>query len=433
MYRPSLMFAFSAVFLFVTATPARSEDWPQWRGPGRDGVWSETGLIQSFDSEKVPLLWETEIGPGYNGPTVAGGKVFAMDRQTEPIESERVLCFDADTGKPVWKFEYECVYQVDYPLGPRASVTLDEGRAYALGTMGHLHCLDTETGAPVFHKHLMEDYEIDLPIWGIAASPLIHKDLVILHIGGKENACVVALDKKTGEESWRALREKASYSSPILIEQAGEKVLVVWTGESLSGLSPDTGKVHWSIPFPPSRMVLNVATPVQHQGHVFVSAFYDGSMLVRLGEEELTAEVVWKRAGKNERNTDSLHSIIGTPYLKGDYIYGNDSYGELRCLELLTGERVWENLTAVANTRWGTIHFVENGDREVLFNEHGDLIFARLSPEGYEEIDRAHLIDPTSDPRGREGKVAWSHPAYAGGRVYARNDTRIVCADLSAD
>jgi outer membrane protein assembly factor BamB len=180
-------------------------------------------------------------------------------------------------------------------------------------------------------------------------------------------------------------------------------------------------------------MVLNVATPVFDTDRVFVSAFYDGSLLMQLSPDSLTAKEIWRRKGINENKTDSLHCIISTPILEGDFIYGVDSYGQLRCLDASTGDRIWEDLTAVSNVRWGNIHFVRNGDRWFMFNEHGELIIGQLSPEGFTEIDRTSVLEATSDPRGREGKVAWSHPAYAGGRVYARNDTRIVCADLSAD
>lgn len=417
----------------VFGVPAAADDWPQWRGPTRDGVWKEAGIVQSFEADTLARKWSVPIGPGYNGPTVADGRVYVMDRQTQPTERERVLCLDWETGATVWEHGYDCAYQVDYDLGPRASVTIDDGRAYSLGTMGHFHCFDAATGEVFFARDLNTEYSIDMPIWGIAASPLIHKDLVILMVGGANGACLVAFDKKTGDEMWRALNEKASYSSPILIEQAGRPVLVAWTGESLSGLDPQTGEVYWSEPFRPSRMVLNVATPVFDSNRVFVSAFYDGSLLMKLASDGLTAEAVWRRKGINERNTDSLHSIISTPILEGDHIYGVDSHGELRCLEAATGDRVWEDLSAVANVRWGNIHFVRNGNRWFLFNEHGELLIGTLSPEGFKEIDRTRVLEPTSDSRNRPERVCWSHPAFAYKHLFARNDKELVCASLAAE
>jgi outer membrane protein assembly factor BamB len=143
-------------------------------------------------------------------------------------------------------------------------------------------------------------------------------------------------------------------------------------------------------------------------------------------------EKVWERRGQNERSTDALHSIISTPIILGEHIYGVDSYGELRCLDAKTGERVWESDKAVPRARWATIHFVKNGDRVWMFNERGELIISRLSPQGYEEISRAHLIKPTMGQLPERGGVCWSHPAFAGGHVFARNDEELVCASLKA-
>ena len=418
---------------FLYSNVGHSSDWPQWRGPNRDGVWNETGLLESFPSDKLEHKWSVPIGPGYSGPTVADGRVYVMDRQTDPKEVERVLCFDWETGNPLWTHTYDCPYKVDFPLGPRASVTIDDGLAYSFGTMGHFHCLDAENGTVVWSKDLNTEYTINLPIWGLSASPIVFEDLVVAQIGGANGACLVAFDKKSGAERWRALDEDASYSSPILIRQASQPVLVCWTGRSLSGLDPKTGKVHWALPAKPTKMVINIATPITDGKRLFVSCFYDGSILVNLHQDKLAVDEVWRRRGINENKTDSLHAIISTPYLKGDYIYGVDSYGELRCLEAATGDRVWEDLTAVGNVRWGTIHMVENGDRMWMFNEDGDLIIGKLSPDGFTEIDRAKLLEPTSERNYNPGRVCWSHPAYAYKHIFARNDQELVCASLAAE
>ena len=151
--------------------------------------------------------------------------------------------------------------------------------------------------------------------------------------------------------------------------------------------------------------------------------------MVKLSHDTLDAEDVWRRRGKNERYTDALHSIISTPLFQGDYIYGVDSYGELRCLKKMTGDRVWEDLTAVANTRWGNIHFVKNSDRIWMFNEAGELIISKLSPDGFHEISRAKIIAPTTDRPA--GKVSWSHPAYAYKHIFVRNDKELLCVNLA--
>jgi outer membrane protein assembly factor BamB len=423
-----------SIFLVATNVPSAADDWPQWRGPGRDGVWHETGLIDKFPQPRIELRWRAAIGSGYCGPTVAEGRVYVMDRVEEPADMERVHAFDWQTGRNLWTFAYECSYTtVKYPAGPRASVSIDDGRAYALGSRGHFHCLDAASGKFLWKKTPGEDYDIQAPIWGVAAAPLVDGPLVIVQLGAAGGACLVALDKKTGEERWRALDDRASYSAPIIIEQAGRRVLVAWTGDHVAGLDPASGEVFWTYPFEPAKMVINVPTPVVQGDRLFVTAFYDGSLMLRLDQSQMAVEKVWRGRGFSERQTDALHSMISTPYFEGDYVYGVDSYGELRCLEAGTGDRVWEDRTAVPGNRWATIHMVRNGKRIWMFNERGELIIARLSPAGFEEISRAKLIDPTmAQLRQRDG-VCWSHPAYAHRHVFARNDKELVCAGLAEE
>lgn len=414
------------------ACAATAEDWPQWRGPKRDGVWRETGIVTKLPPGKIPRRWEAPIGAGYCGPTVADGRVFVMDRVDMPKQIERTHAFDAMTGRKLWSHEYDCEYTVQYVAGPRASVSIDEGRAYALGTMGHLHCYDAADGKVLWAKDLNTEYKIRMPIWGIAASPLVDRDLVIVQIGGEENACLVAFDKLSGQERWRALGDNASYSAPIIIEQAGKRVLVCWTGEHVVGLDPASGKTYWEHPFKPTRMIINIATPIVEKDRLFVSSFYDGSLMLKLLADRPAVEQIWRRLGPDEKQTETLHSIISTPYMAGDYVYGVDSYGELRCLDAKTGDRIWESQQAVPRERWATIHMVKHGEDIWMFNDRGELLITRLSPEGFKELSRTKLLDPTTEQLRRKDGVCWSHPAYAYKHVFARNDKELVCADLSA-
>jgi outer membrane protein assembly factor BamB len=407
------------------------DDWPQWRGPTRDGTWKETGVLQRFSSPQLPLRWRAAIGSGYSGPTVAGGRVYITDRQTDPRQAERVLCFDWQTGRRLWDFGYDCTYKnVGYVAGPRASLSIDNGRAFALGTMGHLHCLDAATGKVLWTKQPGKDYKVRVPIWGIAAAPLVDGDLVIVQLGAV-GACLVAFDAETGTERWHALDDQASYSAPIIIRQAGRRVLVCWTGNNVVGLDPASGEVHWKHPFTPARMVINVPTPVVSGDRLFLTAFYDGSLMLKLKQDELGVEKLWRRQGANERQTDALHAMISTSVVDGDYVYGVDSYGQLRCLDARTGDRLWENLTAVPTARWATIHMVRNGRLTWMFNERGELLIGTLSPQGFREVSRAKLIEPTTEQLGQRGGVCWSHPAYAYKHVFARNDREVVCASLA--
>jgi len=421
------------VLSLLLAVSARGSDWPQWRGPKRDGTWPEKGIVQKFETSPLKIRWRTTISNGYSGPTVASGRVYVTDRVTSPTQTERVHCFDAMTGNKIWSHEYECKYEeIEHRNGPRASVAIDENRAYSLGTMGHFLCFDAADGNVLWSRDLKTEYAIKMPIWGISACPLIEKALVIVHIGGKDNASIVAFDKVTGDEKWRALNDTVSYSAPIVIDQAGKRVLVCWTVERVVGLDPATGDLYWQHEFTPDRLSQNIASPVFENNYLFVSSFFDGSLLLKLAPDRLVVEKVWQRKGQNERNTDSLHCCISTPIIKGNYIYGVDSYGELRCLDLLTGDRVWESLDAVPHDRWANVHMIQNQDKTWLFNERGELIISKLSPRGYQEISRSKLIEPTKGQLNQRGGVCWSHPAFAYKHVFIRNDEELLCADLSA-
>ena len=210
MKKPILLPTVVCMCLLQSTLPA--DDWPQWRGPGRDGVWRESGIIEKFDSLEIKRRWTAEIAAGYSGPTVADGRVYVTDRLTEPQEVERIHCFDWADGSKIWMHSYPCKYgKLGYRDGPRASVTIDEGRAYALGAVGHFFCLDAVTGEVLWKKDPAADFNVRLQMWGISAAPLIEGDLVILQIGGKDGACVVALDKTTGRRHWAALDDPASY------------------------------------------------------------------------------------------------------------------------------------------------------------------------------------------------------------------------------
>ena len=433
-------FSIGCFILLVVSTQASADDWPQWRGSARDGVWSETGLIESFAAPQIEVTWRQPIGSGYSGPTVAAGRVYVTDRIVEPEQIERIHCFDAKTGKPLWQHSYPSAYEIGYQAGPRASVTIDKGAAYAIGAMGHFHCLNAATGEVVWERDLNQDFKIAetkrMPIWGIAAAPLVFEDLVIAHIGATDGASIVAFDKKTGVTVWKSLDDRAQYSAPILIQQAGKPVFVCWTGDSVAGLAPETGEVYWRHPLKPRNMPIGIATPVVDKDRLFVTSFYDGSLLLKLRQDKPAVDEIWRRIGRNEKNTDALHSIISTPLFRGQYIYGVDSYGELRCLEAASGERIWEDTTATPRNRWSNIHFVRNGETIWMFNEQGELIIANLSPQGFREISRAKLIQPTTaqlSGSGRRQGVCWAHPAFANKHVFIRNDNEILCSSLAAE
>ena len=283
-----------------------ADDWPQWRGANRDAVLHEQGLRTTLPEGGLPARWSVPLGSGYSGPTIANGRVYVTDRGSDDADEpvERVLCFDARDGAPIWQHSYPCVYTVGYTAGPRASVTVDGDRAIAVGAMGHLKCFDAASGDLLWQHDLEREYQVRMPIWGITAAPLVYRDLVIQIAAGAGAACVVAFDLQSGKERWRAIDERAGYSAPIIVRQGDQDVVVCWTGESISGSNPESGEIFWSIGMLPRQMPIGVPTPVVQDEHLFVSSFYDGSMLIRLDRQEPRAEKVWFRVGVDEKNTD---------------------------------------------------------------------------------------------------------------------------------
>ena len=427
-----LLLLIMAVLLPSTAE-CQADDWPQWRGPRRDGVWREVGLVGRMPDGAIPLLWKVEIAGGYSGPTVADGRVYVSDRHVDGNDQyERIHCFDSRDGDSLWSHRYERTYiDVAHDAGPRASVTIHDQRAYALGTMGDLLCLDAARGTVHWHQDLNSTFNVRMPIWGLACSPLIDGELVILQIGGDNGACLVGLDRITGKMRWKALDDEASYSSPLVIEQAGRRVLVCWTGSRIVGLDPSSGKIYWQYRTPQTKWVRGAASPVWHEDRLLISGFFTGAMMFQLRQDKPEVKLLWHRMGPDEQHTDGLQTSIAEPILSGDYVYGVDSFGQLRCLDARTGDRVWENLDVIPQQRWSTLRLIPQARRVWIFTELGELAIARLTPDGYEETSRAQLIRPTrlQEPTRRKG-VCWAYPAFADQCVFARNDEELVCASL---
>jgi outer membrane protein assembly factor BamB len=352
--------------------------------------------------------------------------------QAEVRGYERVLCFNEADGKLLWKHQYECPYHISYPAGPRATPLVSAGRVYTLGAEGHLLCLSAADGQVLWSRDFKKDFSIKAPLWGFAGAPLLDGSRLICLAGGK-GSTVVAFDKNSGKEIWRALNaEEPGYSSPVIYEAGGARQLILWHPEAANSLDPKTGRVYWSVPFK-SGAGMSIATPRKWKEDLFFTAFYSGSLMLKLDTSQPAANPIWKTTKASEKDTTHLNAVMCTPFLEEGYIYGVCSYGQLRCLKADTGERIWETLEATTTgkpVRWANAFIVKNQGRFFLFNELGDLIIAKLSPHGYEEVSRAHLLAPVNTSAGR-GTV-WSHPAFANRRVYARNDQELICADLAS-
>jgi outer membrane protein assembly factor BamB len=432
----------SIVTLIVLATSTlRAEDWPQWYGPNRDGIIREKNLVREFPASGLKVLWRQPIAGGYSGPSIADGKVVVSDYEKETGDAsndpggrrqlsgrERVLCFDAVTGKKLWEYAYECQYNISYPAGPRCNPTISQGSVLALGAEGDLVCLNLKDGSLIWKKSLRDAYKAETPIWGYSAHPLVVEDSVITLAGG-EGSIVVALDLKTGNEKWKALSAtEIGYCPPQLVERQGTQELLIWTADELCGLDPNSGKVYWQVPLQP-RYGMSIAAPQISGDKLFACGIGDTAAMYRLGAPKTAPELLWK--GKPKM---AMYCANSTPVFVDNMIYGADcQVGAMLAVKANDGSRAWETFAPTTGkpgrASHGTVFINRYEDRYYLFTETGDFVIAKLTPAAYTEIGRTHLLEPTGECFGRN--VVWSYPAFANGKLYVRNDKEILCVDLS--
>ncbi|HEY2908992.1 MAG TPA: PQQ-binding-like beta-propeller repeat protein [Gemmataceae bacterium] len=447
--------------LLSIAVASSAADWPQWMGPQRDGIWNETGIRKDFKKGKPKERWRVSVGGGYAGPAVANGRVYIADKMLHPgavapndpfapvklAATERVLCLDSKSGKELWKHEYNVQYAVQYPCGPRCAPLVHDGKVYSLGAMGHLCCLDAEKsvkgkGQLLWSREFPAAYGVPVPIWGFAGHPIIYKDLLICLVGGRpgtNEGSVIAFDKNTGQLRWRAIDcDSPGYNSPVLIESAGATQLVVWTPKKLQAIDPATGKKFWSVPLEPKHG-MSIMSPRKHGDCVFAAGIGNVGVTVKLDPKDPTKVAeVWRGKG-GPTAKDGVYPVNMTPFVEAGVIYAADQPGMFRAVDLKTGRRLWESFEPIFGKNvppgftapCGTAFVVKNSanGRFYTFSETGDLAIGKFTPEGYTEAGRMHLLDPTCTAlNGR--KAVWSHPAFAEGCIFARNDKQAICVPL---
>src|SRR3989449_6345419 len=349
------------LFPIPLALSSRAEGWPQWRGRGRDGVWHETGLRKTFPADGLPVQWRAPVGYGSHRPVIAQGLVYVTDALLDrPKVRGRVLCFEERTGKLLWTFSRE---KTNYPSwafvsgqepSPNGTPVVQDGKVYATGPQAHsLYCLEAASGKLVWERDLAQDYQIE-DTATISASPLVDRNRVILQVGGKPDACVVAFDRKSGREIWRSLNESGGQASPMIIKAGGRRQVVVWTVQSVSSLDPATGRVFWREAFSAGNSSA-VATPVFSNNRLLVSG-----LMLKLDENEPSASVLWP---ESRAATRRILSGTSTPLLQGNYVYSLNPAGNLVCLETETGRQIWETdqVTRQKNAPSACMHMTVNG------------------------------------------------------------------------
>ncbi len=439
MMRMRLLVSFVA-FAAVCQSLVRGDDWPQWMGPNRDNTWREKGVIEKVPSSGLKKLWTAKVAGGYAGPAVAGGRVFITDYvSSDDVKvdnfdrktftgTERVLCLDEKTGKEIWKHEYPVKYSISYPAGPRTTPTVDGDLVYTLGAEGDLIAFVAASGEIVWQKNLRDAYKAKTPLWGYSAHPLIDGDKLITLAGG-EDAHAVALNKKTGEEIWKALSVPeigTGYSPPVIIEAAGTRQLLLMKPDALASVDPETGTFLWSVPYEADNGSI-IMTPLRWKDHVVTGGFNGRNLLVKLDTDKPGAELVWKDIKKA-----GISPVNVQPRVEGDLLFGIDGSGELLAMDIASGKHVWKTSKPVTPSRpavSGTAFMVKHEDHYWFFTDSGDLVLGKMDAKGFTEQGRAKVIAPTNKAFGRD--VVWCAPAFANKHMYVRNDEELVCVDLA--
>jgi outer membrane protein assembly factor BamB len=443
--------------ILTASASALADDWPQWRGPNRDGVWREEGILERFPAAGPRVRWRTPIGAGFSGPAVAAGRVFLTDRVVDPAAPadvknqwnyrdkthgvERVLCLEETTGKVLWKHEYPRLYEAAYGWGPRATPTVCGDRVYTLGAMGDLFCFDVATGRIAWQKNFARDFHAEVPLYGYASAPLVDGDRLIVVVGG-QGQTVMALDRHTGQTLWKAGdATDPGYCAPVIHTFSGKRQLLVWHADALAAFEPESGKPLWSIRHNVTGGVA-IAPPAIAGNRLAIASQYEGVLLLEFRPGEAEPKILWKASAgqvpERQWKAAGFNTTMSTVLLRDGHLYGVSLYGEACCLNAENGKRVWTTLEPTSGgteprERWSTLFMVPHGRRAFLWNDHGDLILARLTSERYEELGRAHLLDPDMPAAGSDGRrVTWAHPAYANRSIYVRNHHEIVCVSLAA-
>ena len=394
-----------------------SEDWPRWRGPRGDGSWQAPMLADSWPDGGLQRVWKKPVSPGYAGVSVWDGRVFLMDRpdKAKHGETERVLCLDARNGNTLWKFSYPVEYKdLDYGNGPRAALTIHQGKVFGTGAVGHVFCLDEKSGKRLWFRDLVKEEKAKKPFWGFAGSPEPFGKLLLYHVGAGSGGAVLALDSATGKTHWRAGDEAAGYCSPVLIQRGGRRELLCWGPENVVGVPVGGGSNLWKIPYR-IKYGVAIATPIYREGIVLVCGYWNGSKAIKLGDKPNDARILWE-------DEDALCGLMSQPLYRNGFCYLLDRRNGLTCFELKTGKIRWRDdhrLTPKARNPQASLVWVGDTNRVLALNANGELILCELSPKGYTELARDQVIGKT-----------WAHPAYAGNRVYARSDREIVCVEL---
>jgi len=400
--------AFAMASLTISSTLAESmvDDWPQFRGPNRDGISRETGLSEKWPEDGPREVWRVKLGGGYSGLSVQGGRIYTMYSSGS---DEFAAAIDARTGETIWKFRTDSSRRDQQGDGPRSTPTVSGGIVYVLGASGKLHALKADKGQAVWSHDLQKEYGAKPPQWGASMSPLVEGDLLLVDAGGANDASILAFDKKTGKEVWRTFDDKPGYSTPIAITVGGVRQVLFFTARNLVAVRPGDGAILWRIPWKTSYDV-NAAAPVFiAPDRFFVSSGYDvgGAVYeIEVRGEKVAVKQVWKNREMKNQFSSSI--------LVDGHLYGFDDK-TLKCIDAATGVRRWSE----RGLGHGSLTYVDG--HLIVLGDQGTLALVQARSDAYREKSRAQVFKTKT----------WTVPTYVGGRVYLRDQNELVSFDVA--
>jgi outer membrane protein assembly factor BamB len=405
---------FLSFLIVLILTPAAAGDWPQFLGPTRNGVYAGPPLTASWPKDGPPIVWQRKVGQGFSGPAVASGNLILFHR---PDDKETIECLDANTGKTLWTFDYPTAYRDDFGFdeGPRATPAIADDRVYTYGAEGVLTCFDLASGKKIWGIDAKKEFHAPKGFFGIACSPLVESNAVILNIGGSDGAGIVAFDKLNGKILWKATNDQASYSSPVAATIHNRRYLFVLTLANFVALDPANGKILFQYPFrPPIRSSVTAAAPLVIDDTIFLSASYGlGAALLKITPDG--PKKIWSGDDILSNHYATCVHLNGFLYgIHGRTDPGFEPPASLRCVEVKTGKVRWQQ------DAFGAATLTLAGDQLFILTEKGELIRAPATPSSFKPLDRAQVLSTQ----------VRAHPALANGLLYARSKDKLVCLNL---
>jgi len=386
--------------------------WPGFRGPNRDGVSQETGLLDSWAADGPPEGWRFAAGAGYSGISIDGDHAFTLWQEEE---EQRLVAFDVGSGKVLWKHTVGPAFNSPYGDGPRSTPVIDEGRVFAIDAGGRLAAVRASDGEEIWSHDLAQAFDARIPSIGYASTPLVEGDLLLVEVGAAKGA-FMAFEKSTGEVVWASQSDEPAYVSPIVLTSNNRRQVVFFSASGLYALAPGDGRLlwhhPWSAPCPATGIPLNAASPVfVPPDRVFVSSAYGdhkGGAILRLVERDghLATERLW--------HAPLIDSEVNTAVLADGHLYGFKG-GILVAVDAATGELKW------SARGYGRGSLIVADGKLIVLGEHGDLALVEANPEAYRELARTRILTGRS----------WTAPALADGRLFLRNAEEIVSVDLA--